>query len=134
MTSDPPTTCPQCDSTEIHFRKSRGDWACDDCQHNWTPTAPPIRRRPRRLTKARLFLSYGRRDAAGLADRLDQDLSVFGYDVRRDTAEDPPTARTSCARSRTVSAARSSSWLCSARTPSAKRATPTAPTTVQRLP
>jgi hypothetical protein len=38
--SDLPTTCPQCGSTEVHFRKSCGDWACDHCEHKWIPAAP----------------------------------------------------------------------------------------------
>ena len=32
-----------------------------------------------------MSFSYGRRDAAELADRLEQDLSLFGYEVWRDT-------------------------------------------------
>ena len=35
--------------------------------------------------KPRLFLSYGRKDAKGLADRLHDDLEAAGYDVWRDT-------------------------------------------------
>jgi WD40 repeat protein len=37
--------------------------------------------------KARLFLSYGRRDAEELADRLEQDLLLYGYSVWRDRRE-----------------------------------------------
>jgi hypothetical protein len=44
-----------------------------------TPSTPPPASRPR------LFLSYGRRDAAELADRLEQDLDLHGFDVWRDT-------------------------------------------------
>ncbi len=84
MMSDLPTTCPKCSSTEIHFRKSRSDWSCDHCEHKWTPTEPADSSPPPGL-KARLFLSFGRRDAEELADRLDQDLSLFGYEVWRDT-------------------------------------------------
>ncbi len=35
----------------------------------------------------RLFLSYGRRDAAGLANRLRIDLEKLGYEVWQDTRE-----------------------------------------------
>ena len=42
-------------------------------------------RRLHRVPKRGSFLTYGRRDAAELADRLDQDLSLFGYEVWRDT-------------------------------------------------
>lgn len=37
--------------------------------------------------KTRLFLSYGRRDAAELANRLNVDLEALGYEVWRDTRE-----------------------------------------------
>ena len=35
----------------------------------------------------RLFLSYGRRDAAGLANRQRVDLEKLGYEVWQDTRE-----------------------------------------------
>jgi hypothetical protein len=35
-------------------------------------------------TKPRLFLSYGRRDAEEIAERLEADLSLLGFDVWRD--------------------------------------------------
>jgi hypothetical protein len=35
-------------------------------------------------TKSRLFLSYGRRDAEEIAERLEADLSLLGFDVWRD--------------------------------------------------
>ncbi|MBI4613646.1 MAG: TIR domain-containing protein [Planctomycetes bacterium] len=37
--------------------------------------------------RPRLFLSYGRRDAKDLADRLERDLEAAGYEVWRDTRE-----------------------------------------------
>jgi hypothetical protein len=37
--------------------------------------------------KAKLFLSYGRRDAAELANRLRGDLEKLGYEVWQDTRE-----------------------------------------------
>src|SRR5262249_6693992 len=37
------------------------------------------------MTQARLFLSYGRRDASDLAERLRSDLEEKGYDVWQDT-------------------------------------------------
>jgi WD40 repeat protein len=77
--------CPRCGSREVHRRQSRGDWLCTECLHVWTPaegqaTATGIAPG----TKARLFLSYGRRDAAELADHLEQDLTLHGYSVWRD--------------------------------------------------
>jgi WD40 repeat protein len=76
--STTPTTCPQCGSPEIHFRQSRGDWVCDVCEHAWQPTA-------RAGPRPRVFLSYGRRDAKDLADRLRHDLAERGYEIWQDT-------------------------------------------------
>jgi predicted esterase len=39
------------------------------------------------VNAVRLFLSYGRKDAAGLADRLRMDLEKLGYEVWQDTRE-----------------------------------------------
>ena len=94
--------------------------------------APRARRsvaaRQLRAFQARHFLSYGRRDAEELADRLDQDLSSS---VTRSAATSRRSARARTSRRdrRRSPAAPSSSWLCSAPTPSASRATRTALTT-----
>ncbi|PAY17506.1 hypothetical protein CKO51_20800 [Rhodopirellula sp. SM50] len=72
--------CPNCGSADIRFRKKRNDWFCDDCDHRWQGP-PPNELNPRRT---RLFLSYGRHDAAALADRLTNDLTEAGFDVWRD--------------------------------------------------
>jgi hypothetical protein len=40
-----------------------------------------------RENKVRLFLSYGRADAAELAERLEADLSLLGFEVWRDRRE-----------------------------------------------
>lgn len=37
----PVKACPRCSSTETHFRKNRGDWVCDDCDHRWVDEDPP---------------------------------------------------------------------------------------------
>jgi WD40 repeat protein len=79
-----PTTCPRCTSAEIHHRQSRGDWICDTCDHTWNP-ADGERGNGSVKPRARLFLSYGRRDAKDLADRLRRDLEARGYDVWQDT-------------------------------------------------
>lgn len=42
---------------------------------------------PENAKPQRLFLSYGRRDAAGLANRLRTDLEKLGYEVWQDTRE-----------------------------------------------
>jgi WD40 repeat protein len=78
------TVCPQCGSSEVHHRQSRGDWVCDVCEHSWQPAAAASDRAAPR-PRARVFLSYGRRDAKALADRLRADLEARGYDVWQDT-------------------------------------------------
>ncbi len=78
--------CPSCGSAEVHRRKSHGDWICDACLHAWASVespAEPVRAEPG--PKGRLFLSYGRGDAGELAERLEQDLALLGYEVWRDT-------------------------------------------------
>lgn len=71
--------CPQCDKSLTHV----GDfWVCPDdgiVQPDSTPVEPADSK------KARLFLSYGRRDAADLANRLRGDLEARGYEVWQDT-------------------------------------------------
>src|SRR5271157_4231191 len=79
-----PTTCSQCGSGNIHFRVQEGEWLCVDCLHRWKLTDATAGAVPAPGPKARLFLSYGRRDAAELADRLEQDLTLSGYSVWRD--------------------------------------------------
>jgi hypothetical protein len=80
--SDPATICPRCGSRLVRFRPNRDDWICDDCDHRWTATGrevpPPA---------ARLFLSYSRRDARELAERLRTDLEGHGHQVWQDTRE-----------------------------------------------
>jgi len=81
-----PATCPNCGSSEVHFRKSRGDWTCLDCKHDWQPGEnPSADSEPAPGPRVKLFLSYGPGDAAELADRLEQDLSLSGYEVWRDS-------------------------------------------------
>jgi ribosomal protein L37AE/L43A len=71
--SDPPKACPQCGSADIRYRESRGDWFCDDCHQRWT-VAAPAGERP--AQKARLFLSYGRRDDKTLAEGLGESARI----------------------------------------------------------
>ncbi len=72
--------CPACNSHEVHFRKTRGDWLCDICENIWN-TSEKTGDAP----KKRIFISYGRRDASDLALRLKYDLEMNGYDVWQDT-------------------------------------------------
>jgi len=72
--------CPACNSHEVHFRKTRGDWLCDICENIWT-----VSEKAEEAPKKRIFISYGRRDASDLALRLKYDLEMNGYDVWQDT-------------------------------------------------
>ncbi|MGO9466879.1 MAG: hypothetical protein ACLQIB_00610 [Isosphaeraceae bacterium] len=84
--NDQPTACPNCGSTEIHYRKTRGDWCCDTCDHKWSPSGSSASSADAAAApRIRLFLSYGRHDAAPLAERIEADLAAHGYEVWRDT-------------------------------------------------
>jgi WD40 repeat protein len=84
----PPTNCPKCDSTDVRFREKRRDFFCDACDHHWQADVPEAADKPStKSPKTRLFLSYGRRDAKGLADRLAADLKGAGFEVWLDTGE-----------------------------------------------
>jgi len=83
-----PSACPNCGSSEIHQRKSRGDWSCDQCEHAWKPADEASTSQAAAAAKTRLFLSYGRDpNGMALADRLCTDLTAHGFDVWRDTRE-----------------------------------------------
>lgn len=62
-------------------------WVCPD--HGRAPSRPLVEQESgsERLLAARLFLSYGRRDAKDLADRLVTDLGRHGYEVWLDTRQ-----------------------------------------------
>lgn len=74
--------CPACGSAEVHFRQSRGDWICDACEHKWVESGEPAHAGA--AARPRVFLSYGRRDAGALAEKIEQDLTFLGYEVWRD--------------------------------------------------
>lgn len=78
--------CPVCNSADVRFRAKRNDWFCDACDHRWT-TGETDSSAPAKVGRAKLFLSYGRRDAKTLADRLCDDLEAVGYEVWQDTRE-----------------------------------------------
>lgn len=85
-----PTICPECTSSDIRFREKRNEWICEDCDHRWNADAadqPVAVEVSEEKEQVKLFLSYGRKDAKGLADRLCVDLSAAGYDVWQDTQE-----------------------------------------------
>lgn len=74
-----PTTCPECSSTDIRFREKRNEWICEDCDHRWNVDAadrPVAVQVSKEKEKIKLFLSYGRKDTKGLADRLCVDLAA----------------------------------------------------------
>ena len=62
--------------------------------------------------KARIFLSYGRADAEELAERLEADLSLLGFDVWRETGGRSGRGRSGTTRLRPASAPASSWWRC----------------------
>ena len=68
----------------VRARPKLGDWTCDNCGHSWKP-GPNLTLESSGSGKIRLFLSYGRRDAEELANRLGTDLNARGYDIWRDT-------------------------------------------------
>ena len=78
--------CPKCRSTDLLFSDKRKVFICENCDHRFAMSETPAESRPEE-TRPRLFLSYGRADAAGLADRLCVDLTAKGYEVWRDTRE-----------------------------------------------
>jgi hypothetical protein len=86
--------CPKCGSREIRFRRNRGDWACDDCEHVWGPqpgaaASPAGNAAALPLSSSRsVFISYGRADALEFAERLAADLKQRGgYQVWLDLAD-----------------------------------------------
>ncbi len=90
--SGPPVACPNCGKADIRFREERHDWVCEDCLHRWEAATPSSgstgdKAQEPQPEKVKLFLSYGRKDATELADRLCVDLAAAGYDIWRDTRE-----------------------------------------------
>jgi hypothetical protein len=80
--------CPECGSERIRFREHRDDWFCDGCDHRWTAGRDEVAAIGDQ--KLLLFLSYARRDASDLADRLKGDLEANGYQVWLDRPEINP--------------------------------------------
>jgi WD40 repeat protein len=79
--------CPECGSADVYKDRSSGGLVCLDCLHRWgaDPSEPSSDLRPTNSEqRVRIFLSYGRIDAQELAERLEADLSVLGFDVWRD--------------------------------------------------
>ncbi|MBV8860927.1 MAG: toll/interleukin-1 receptor domain-containing protein [Mycobacterium sp.] len=72
----------------MRYREHRNDWFCDDCDHRWPAEAQLSGAAD--AQKPLLFLSYARRDASELADRLKGDLEANGYRVWLDQPEIKP--------------------------------------------
>ena len=89
--SDHPMTCAQCGSSGIRLRADGGQWVCDGCGYSWLASVPDLG--VNHAQRAKLFLSYGRKDAEQLAERIDADLSLLGFDVWRDSAVSLPRLR-----------------------------------------
>lgn len=78
--------CPECRSTDTHFRKKRNDWICDECNHHWPAEkkAPGIEdastaKEP--FQPLKIFLSYGHDQHAADAERIKADLEARGHTV-----------------------------------------------------
>jgi hypothetical protein len=80
--------CPRCGSARVRYREHRSDCFCDDCDHRWAPDGDDAAATD--LQRPLLFLSYARRDASDLADRLKGDLEAGGYRVWLDRPEIKP--------------------------------------------
>ncbi|MCX8512623.1 MAG: TIR domain-containing protein, partial [Chthoniobacteraceae bacterium] len=57
------------------------------CPPEPTPTTPAPSTAAPSQDRTKIFLSYGRRDAADIAERLHRDLTAAGFEVWRDTQE-----------------------------------------------
>ena len=80
--SDQPTTCAQCGSSDIRLSADRGQWVCAGCDRSWSVDVTGSDTKPG--LRQKLFISYGRKDAEQLAERIDSDLSLLGFEVWRD--------------------------------------------------
>ena len=82
--------CPSCGSLETHFRRNRGDWACDDCDHKWIPAEEAGEGATAPVGGAtRVFLSYARGDDKDFVRRLYDDLVARGFEVWFDCVSMP---------------------------------------------
>ena len=72
--------CPFC--RRNHVRAVAQGFTCADCEFSWSP--PAGEREP---AERKVFLSYGRADAAEVADRLEADLARANFKTWRDTHE-----------------------------------------------
>ena len=66
-------TCPKCDSEDVVFSKKRQYYVCPDCRHEFAIEI--------KISKRRIFLSYGHDEYATLAEQLKKDLQERGHEV-----------------------------------------------------
>jgi transcription elongation factor Elf1 len=66
-------TCPKCDSEDVVFSKKRQHYVCRDCRHEFSIEI--------KISKRRIFLSYGHDEYAALAEQLKKDLQERGHEV-----------------------------------------------------
>ena len=64
--------CPKCGADEVHFRRTRGDWICDKCEHVWKPVADAVNAGS--AGPIAVFLSYARGDDEPFVRKLYEDL------------------------------------------------------------
>ena len=95
--------CPKCASGDLIWKEKACKWECVSCEERFEPM--PVARTPvlaetmpanalsvspagleaaSGSTKPKVFLSYGRRDAKDVAERLERDLEAAGYEVWMD--------------------------------------------------
>mmetsp|Transcript_13836 Transcript_13836/g.33482 ORF Transcript_13836/g.33482 Transcript_13836/m.33482 type:complete len:1018 (+) Transcript_13836:50-3103(+) len=72
--------CPKCKSEDVMFSKKKQKFICEDCEHSWKKEQED--EKPRRTRK--VFISYGRKDASRLAERVCADLEARGHTVQLD--------------------------------------------------
>ncbi|QYZ78072.1 TIR domain-containing protein [Methanofollis formosanus] len=70
--------CPKCGAHDVHYRRKRKDWICDECDHVWVRDEDSIHEKPK---KFRIFLSYGHDTFAPQALRIKADLEKRGHEV-----------------------------------------------------
>ena len=66
-------TCPKCYSEDVVISKKRQHYVCPDCRHEFAVDI--------KISKRRIFLSYGHDEYATLAEQLKKDLQERGHEV-----------------------------------------------------
>jgi hypothetical protein len=75
--------CPKCKSTEIHYRKKKANWICDDCDFVFEKedTHENMQESKVKFPSRNIFISYGHDQFGKFACRLKEDLEKRGHKV-----------------------------------------------------